>query len=596
MSQSYRGRSTSSNGTARRSKGGPKIFVLIVVLVLLVGAGAGIIALINPGGAQTAGPGATATSGNGSGDIPAGEIYYEGIAVDGIPVGGLTREQAKQKVEDKQKEYAQTAGVTVTKDGTSVLLKLEETTYAFDTDAVLDEAWKLGREGTGEERRALIEELKTTPRSFTTKLTSVDPSALESKVKELTTPYYKAPVDATFQGFDITKPAEERLSFAPEVAGEQVNADALWAAVKQEFESLKLGSVAMQAEPLPATVTLASLKAELQLLQLANIPAYEGASSSVRKTINEANKGHTFTTRIKNSKEPRMTNIKLAGDSVSGLLLPGEIFDFNVRTGIRSYERGYKDAPVDIAGTEDLGIGGGVCQVSSTLYNAAIRCGGKYEADGKASTADRPGLAIIERDNHSVPSGYVMRGMDATVDMQLPSGKSNKNLKFRNDFDKPILIVMYYEKIGSYWYEHCDIYGPPIMENGIPVTYDFVGKNYKKLEVDPLTPPITRYSKHATPNKPVLKPGGNGFTIDMYVVKTVQGKDPVSTKIYSDKCDPQPPYWYVFTGEAVPTPTPSLTPTPEATPAPTHAPTHTPAPATEPPATEPPATETAAAG
>jgi hypothetical protein len=508
--------------------------------------------------------------------------FYDGVFVDDIPLNGLTRDEAKKQVEDKQKIFAQSTGVTVVSpDNTSMLLKiadLPDGAYGFDTDDVLDAAYKKGREGaTDEEKLAYIKQLPENPVKLATTVVFNDLASLEQKVRGMTAPYYQAPVNAAYipGEYDATKSGIDRLSFSDAAPGRQVNPDTLWEAVKAELENGTFGSVKMTIEDVPPVVTKAMIQADMQLLHLENIPAYPSASASVTKSLNEANKDHTFTTRIRNSSDPRMTNIGLASASVSGLVLPGEIFDFNVRTGIRNYEAGYKDAPVDIAGTEDVGIGGGVCQVSSTLYNAVIRYGGKYEAGGGASTADRPGLAVIERDNHSVPSGYVMRGMDATVDMQLPSGKSNKNLRFRNDFDKPVLIVLYSEKIGSVWYEHCDIYGPPITENGSPVTYDVVGRNNKKLELNPLATPVVRYSKFAKQGNPELKSGGDGFTIDVYVDKTLNGET-TSYKIYSDRCDPQPPYWYIYPGEAVPT----LTPTPTASPTP-------------PPASKPPATETA---
>jgi vancomycin resistance protein YoaR len=114
----------------------------------------------------------------------------------------------------------------------------------------------------------------------------------------------------------------------------------------------------------------------------------------------------------------RATNIILATASLNNyLLLPGEIFSFNAANGPRTAERGYRPAPVIVGNTVVPGLGGGVCQVSTTLYNAVLRAG----------------LEIVERYPHSQPVGYVPPGMDATVADTL-------DFKFRNNTDRLIMI------------------------------------------------------------------------------------------------------------------------------------------------------------
>ncbi len=114
----------------------------------------------------------------------------------------------------------------------------------------------------------------------------------------------------------------------------------------------------------------------------------------------------------------RATNIILATASLNNyLLLPGEVFSFNAANGPRTAERGYRPAPVIVGNTVVPGLGGGVCQVSTTLYNALLR-------------AD---LEVVERYPHSQPVGYVPPGMDATVADTL-------DFKFRNNTDRLIMI------------------------------------------------------------------------------------------------------------------------------------------------------------
>ncbi|RQD75394.1 MAG: hypothetical protein D5R97_05950 [Candidatus Syntrophonatronum acetioxidans] len=119
----------------------------------------------------------------------------------------------------------------------------------------------------------------------------------------------------------------------------------------------------------------------------------------------------------------RVTNIRMGTYYINNTLLhPGEIFSFNKTVGPVTVERGFKFAPVISSGSIILGLGGGLCQVSSTLYNAVL------EAE----------LQVVERYPHSKPVGYVPPGRDATVSYHL-------DFKFLNSTDSFILIK------GSIW-------------------------------------------------------------------------------------------------------------------------------------------------
>lgn len=118
----------------------------------------------------------------------------------------------------------------------------------------------------------------------------------------------------------------------------------------------------------------------------------------------------------------RSHNIALASKAINYyIVLPGETFSFNGVVGQRTTDKGYKRAPVIVRGELSEGIGGGICQVSSTLFNAA----------------DRAGLTILKRYSHSKQVGYVPPGRDATVSWFGP------DFSFRNDYDHPIMIKSY---------------------------------------------------------------------------------------------------------------------------------------------------------
>jgi len=120
----------------------------------------------------------------------------------------------------------------------------------------------------------------------------------------------------------------------------------------------------------------------------------------------------SYTTYFDVSNVNRTYNINVAADALDNIVIkPGEVFSFNRVVGPRSKEAGYKEALVIVQDQFTPGIGGGVCQVSSTLYNAVLLAG----------------LEIVERSNHSLPVTYVPFGRDATV------AYGGCDLKFRNN-------------------------------------------------------------------------------------------------------------------------------------------------------------------
>jgi vancomycin resistance protein YoaR len=126
-----------------------------------------------------------------------------------------------------------------------------------------------------------------------------------------------------------------------------------------------------------------------------------------------------FTTFYRTSGEGRIHNIQSTAKTIHDRVMePGEVF--NYEEVIRKTEKdfGFKKAPVIINGKLVQGIGGGICQVSTTLYNAIIRSG----------------LEIVERQNHSLPINYVPLGQDATF------ASGYINFKFRNSVDSHLLI------------------------------------------------------------------------------------------------------------------------------------------------------------
>ena len=130
-----------------------------------------------------------------------------------------------------------------------------------------------------------------------------------------------------------------------------------------------------------------------------------------------------YTTRFPTSNRPRCANIKLASSKLNGVLvMPGERLSFNGTVGERTLRGGFQLAGVYKQGKHDVGVGGGICQVSTTLYNASLFAN----------------LRIRQRSNHSLPVAYVPLGRDATVDY------GSLDLVVENTTKAPIAVVNTY--------------------------------------------------------------------------------------------------------------------------------------------------------
>ncbi len=125
-----------------------------------------------------------------------------------------------------------------------------------------------------------------------------------------------------------------------------------------------------------------------------------------------------YTTKYDDS-VPRATNISIAANRVNGVTLqPGQVFSFTNTILPRTVSNGYVAGPIFVQKEHSKGIGGGICQVSSTIYACTLTVG----------------IPVLERHEHSLPVTYIPQGWDATV-----SG-TNLDFRFANPYDKPLMI------------------------------------------------------------------------------------------------------------------------------------------------------------
>lgn len=197
----------------------------------------------------------------------------------------------------------------------------------------------------------------------------------------------KPPVDAKYS---ITK---GKVSILKEVNGYIFDKDALYKELlaNRELASFKLAPKAVKP----------------------NVTAEQLESQGIKEMIS------SFTTKFDSGNVPRSSNIRLAAKIIDGTILaPGGVFSFNGVVGERTRERGFQEAGVYINGRVDTGIGGGICQVSTTLYNAVLFAN----------------LEVLERSNHSLTVPYVPLSRDAAVSW------GAQDFKFRNNTEYYIYI------------------------------------------------------------------------------------------------------------------------------------------------------------
>lgn len=250
----------------------------------------------------------------------------------------------------------------------------KKTSFAFRTGNrtfLWDYSADFGTRGSDlEEKLALAEEVRELGFNAEITMYYVFPS-LKTKVAEIRAAVERAPVSASASLTD--KNGEASFSFTKEKKGVGVNADKLCCLL---FIALKNGSDSI-------AVPLDEKEAEVRLSELMQDTHERGSFSTVFA-----------------GGEARRHNIALAAKSVCGVsVAPGEVFSFNRTVGRRTTERGYKNAPVIYKGEYTEGVGGGVCQVSTTLYNAVL-------------LGDLP---VRERNRHTLRSRYVEPGFDAMV-------------------------------------------------------------------------------------------------------------------------------------------------------------------------------------
>lgn len=201
----------------------------------------------------------------------------------------------------------------------------------------------------------------------------------------------------------------------------------------------------------------------------------------------------SYNTTYNITNKERTNNLKLAANKINNIIIsPGQEFSYNTVVGARTIEAGYKESKIYSNGKVIDGIGGGVCQISSTLYNAVFLAN----------------LNITERHNHQFLTSYVPAGRDATVSY------GYKDFKFINNRTYPIKIEL---KVTN-GIVYCNIYG---LKENTEYTIDF------DIQTTSSTSPqiIYEYDSSLNNNTEIIKQNGsNGITVNVYKLKKLDGR------------------------------------------------------------------------
>jgi len=395
------------------------------------------------------------------------EVFPQGIVINGIDVGGMTKDEALAGVKANQPERPIEIDVKLSLDGQEYPVDLSSLPIETNDTEVVEEAYNYLRPTGQESVEELIalhnsrEALKSSPVTYQTAYT-LNTDDISPLVHNVLDPLNSVAVEAAITGFDVEACEFE---YTDSEQGYEIDIDNAVNDVKTLLDGgTYTGTVSVSAEITTPTLTTEMIENEFGLIS--------SSSSS-----------------LGNSSSSRINNISTAADTLNGYILEaGEEFSFNGVIGERTAANGYQEAGVIVDGATEQGYGGGVCQVSSMTYQSAIK-------------AD---LEITERHPHQWPSSYATAGTDAAVDWGV------QDLKFTNSSGYPIAFVAYYSSetneifVEIYGHQFPD--GQHIEFEGEPSVTGSAGTTYVQNTSQPVGYRVTTRTGH------------NGVTANAYQI------------------------------------------------------------------------------
>jgi vancomycin resistance protein YoaR len=409
-------------------------------------------------------------------------VINNNVYVESIGLGGKTFEEAETLLQERYGQVLASKKVEVRSNNKTYVLDYSDVEVRYDISETVTKAINHGKEKTildkifskkSEERKDFSLSLK-----YNSKAIEEFIDAIENETNK----------DAGNAKVSITR---GEVLITPEVKGVKLQRNALKEAIEERLKEGIHGEDSL-----------------IQAVVEEIIPEVTAEKLSAANT-----RISSFNTDFSTSNANRIANIELSLKAINGTtLMPGETFSFNGVVGQRTAARGYKEAGVIIGDRIESGIGGGICQVSSTLYNAVLSAN----------------LKPTERRNHTLPLSYVPKGLDATVDW------GNIDFKFKNTLNVPIYIEGYTNNKKVY----INIYSDKAL---VKRTYKLETDVYQTIEpamsyVD--DPDLDEGEIH------IVNPGSPGYRVRVYRKAFEDGKL-IATELISND------YYMPVRGEAV---------------------------------------------
>ena len=339
--------------------------------------------------------------------------FAEGITVDSVNVASMTKEEAQKAIANAQQEKLSSISLMLQYNGYTWIITGDDLNASFNTEEVLSKALQAKRQEEkspdGKTDTVITQPYET---EYALQLNAAKVQAMLDNAAQILN---AVPRDATATP-DIS--LAEKFKFTEEVKGRSVDTVTLMSLINQQVETKNFNTITIPVTDVPPNITLAEVKANL----------------TKRTTY------HTSFNHSPYNAPNRVHNVRKAVGIISSspktVLAPGEQFDINEVLGPRTLAGDWRMAPGYTGGRSEEQPGGGVCQVSTTMYGAAL-------------TAD---LKIVKRTNHSIPVSYAPQGLDATISTGGPE------FVFQNSTQHPIYIFIWTTEKKDLYIE---IYGEP---------------------------------------------------------------------------------------------------------------------------------------
>ena len=431
-------------------------------------------------------------------------LFCPGVYVDGIHLGGMTPQQAQNSVESQIKQQHDNWKVQLNYNG-EVLGEINADMLGFsvDTATVLTQAWAKGHTGTTEQRYDEMLLLEQEPYEDYTAKPEGNTQAIDIKLAEIKERIDTPARDATMT-FDPSQ--SYPFIFEDEVYGRTLDTEPLKEKLYHMVSTMETGTVEISPSTIEPAVKVNDLRSTCALRAEA-------------------------TTKIDHhSSDERNKNIARAFEFINGTVLkPGDTFSFNKVVGERSLACGFYEAIEYVSGEHVTGVGGGACQASTTVYQAALKAG----------------LNVTKRYFHNDKVSYADYGLDATVYWD------RKDLVFKNNTDGNIYITAVVErdpdaKKKSSLRTRVDIYGlfrgDVRYELESEIAETIINTQRPKYKKDT----SGEYTSYKDEQVTVVE-ARDGMKVNVYLVEYTGAFLTDRKLLYTDTYEPQPEVIYVGT-------------------------------------------------